>query len=1023
MKKKTQRNKRFVIPAAVSSVIVVLIGFSQLFDYYKQSKEVIVPMLVLALFLLISLLIILFIIFKNASNAPFPAFIVPLLLFCFSTVQTVFIGGSFYFFAVCFCVAITSALYYRPSQLLSYLIFTYAVILTMLITNVLLMGAVPLKIMVLGFATYAVSTIFLYIIIRTSAKKSSIQQRTKDYFLTLPANSHTATVLMDKSNQIFYISTAMSEYFRIKTPDRISGMSVLDIVSSLQLKYLLAEMISERRTHTEYPPETIWEVDSVTADSPYKEKRYFQVFYDELPDGVSGKFLSMSDITPVMQAKIAAEHADMAKSTFLAKTSHEIRTPMNTIMGMVELILRKDTEADVHENAVNIKQAGSNLLIIINDILDFSKLESGKMEIDNGDYLFTSLIHDTINIIRVRLIDKPILFIANIDSKLPRCLCGDMIRVRQILINILGNAVKFTERGLISFTAAGTLIDETHIKLKFTVADTGLGIKYEDMHKLFTGFVQLDISRNANNDGTGLGLTISRKICHLMGGDITVESEYGKGSTFTVELVQEIRDLAPLAYIASEKQKYILIYERKQVYADSIACSITNLGAIAEIVSDTQRFASALETDVYDFIFVESFLFLEAWNIVGEKGVQSTLVILKELNETSLYPNISTITMPASVMSIANILNGEKENSFIEDGMRNLHFIAPSAHILVVDDVATNLKVAKGLMSSYQLQIECVLSGIDAVSVVKESACSTEKRFDIVFMDHMMPVMDGIEALKAIRALENDQYFQSLPIVMLTANAVVGMKDMFLASGFNDYISKPIDIAQLDEILSRWIPPFKKQRADSAPRLHDETVSFSINGIDAKKGLDMAGGSTDVYREILATYVKDAKARLVMLYTFEQSVKTMAPDEKSLSLFTTHVHALKSASASIGALALSYAALTLETAGKSVDLAVIKQDLSTFCKDLSGLIDGIESAIQERNVDGMETIAESDREELLSLKEALQNENIGIIDNIFDALMRRRWGPNIRERLSLIGDSILLSEFGEAVKILNELVG
>jgi signal transduction histidine kinase/CheY-like chemotaxis protein len=1027
MKKKTQENKQFVVPMVVNSAIVVLIVFSQLFDsvFFNRQAEVSADsILFLELLLLIFLLVILFVVFKNVSDASLLAFIVPLLLFCFSAAQTVFTGGSFYFFIVCFCISINGALYYRPRALLFYLIFMYAAILAMLMSDVLVMGAIPLKIALMGFATYAASTAFLYIIIRASVRKNGVSHGTKNYFLTLSANSHNLTALMDKSNRVFYISAAMSEYFQIKTPDYIFGTPVLDVVNSLQIKHLLAEMISERRVCTGRSSKTIWEVDvsSASANTTHKEKRYFQVFYDELLDGVSSRFLSMSDITPIMQAKIAAERADMVKSTFLAKTSREIRTPMNTIMGMVELILRKDTEADIYENAVNIKQAGSNLLGIINDILDFSKLESGKMEINRGDYLFTSLIHDVINIIRVRLIDKSVLFIANIDSELPRRLSGDVVRVRQVLLNVLGNAVKFTEQGYISLAVVGDPEDETHIRLKFTASDTGIGVKPEDIHKLFTGFVQLDTNRGANNEGTGLGLTISRKICRLMDGDIAVESEYGKGSTFTIELVQEIIDPAPIAYVASEKQKRILIYEKRRVYADSIACSIANLGAAAEIVSDAQQFTSALETDAYDFIFVESFLFLEARNAAEEKYVRAPFVILAELNETSLHSNISTITMPASVTSIANILNGERENGSIENRKRNFRFIAPSARILVVDDVTTNLKVAKGLMSSYQLQIECVLSGMEAVEVVKESSLSEGKRFDVVFMDHMMQVMDGIETLKAIRELGNDRYFQNLPVVMFTANAVVGMKDMFLANGFNDYISKPIDIARLDEILSRWIPQSKKQKADDAAYPYDETVSFRIKGVDMGKGLDMAGGSTDVYKDILVAYVKDAKSRLVVLCTFGRSIRTEFPDKKSLSVFITQVHALKSASASIGALSLSSEALALETAGKGANVSVIKQNLSAFCENLSSLIDRIESAMPRQETGGMETVSEGDKEELLLLKEALQNENIGAIDEVFDAIMRRDWGANIRERLSLIGDSILLSEFEEAVKILNELI-
>jgi CheY-like chemotaxis protein/nitrogen-specific signal transduction histidine kinase len=389
------------------------------------------------------------------------------------------------------------------------------------------------------------------------------------------------------------------------------------------------------------------------------------------------------------QTRLAVE-ASRAKSSFLARMSHEIRTPMNVVVGLAEVLLRRDLPADAAKEVRHIKQAGISLLSIINDILDFSKIEAGKMDIADAEYSFSTLIRDMEDIIRFRIADKPVDLTTRIDAGLPDRLRGDMNRVRQILLNLLGNAVKYTRRGSVTFSVSGTMPGDGTIRLSFEVADTGIGIRQEDMEELFNSFRRIDVQSHRDIEGTGLGLTIARSLCRAMGGDLTAASVYGKGSVFTAVLIQNVVERRPQSMPAAQKTS------------------------------------------------------------------------------------------------------------------RKYTFIAPEAEVLVVDDLPGNLLVVEGLLAPYRMHLSTCLNGREAVDLIMK------RPFDLVLMDHMMPVMDGVEATLAVRALDEERC-RTMPVVALTANAVSGMREMFLENGFNDFLSKPIDVAQLDSLLTRWIPADKRR--------------------------------------------------------------------------------------------------------------------------------------------------------------------------------------------------------------------
>jgi signal transduction histidine kinase/DNA-binding response OmpR family regulator len=538
----------------------------------------------------------------------------------------------------------------------------------------------------------------------------------------------------------------------------------------------------------------------------------------------------------------AAEAASESKSRFLANMSHEMRTPLNAIIGLSELELgAANLEGDSFVNVENIYTAGMSLLGIINDILDISKIESGRFSLVPAVYDVPSMINDTINLNIVNIGSKPIQFRLHIDGSLPLKLEGDELRIKQIFNNLLSNAIKYTDAGFVDWYIS-CVREGNRTKVTSTVRDTGRGISEEEQEELFDDDFQTSLKASYYVDGSGMGLSITFNLIKLMGGTISLESELGKGSAFTVEFFQK---------------------------------------------------AAGDE-------------------VIGE--------------ETAV--NLSQLRYAAHRRS--------RNQNLIRADMSY-------AAVLVVDDVDINLDVARGMLKLYKLRIDCVTSGQEAVDRIREEKI----RYSAIFMDHMMPGMDGIEAVRIIRNEINTEYARTIPIIALTANALKGNDEMFLRNGFQAFLSKPIDIIRLDQILHQWVrdknkekdlpsalPPASSEETKKTEKkntgLIEELESLEIN---ATAALARFANDKESYLHILGSFVVHAPSFIETLRAFKDK-----DISQNLESYRITAHSIKGSGRGIGADKLGDMAEKLEFAAKGGDVAFIEVNNGIFIEAMEKFI-------------------------------------------------------------------------------------
>lgn len=556
----------------------------------------------------------------------------------------------------------------------------------------------------------------------------------------------------------------------------------------------------------------------------------------------------------------AAKIASNAKSSFLAMMSHEMRTPLNAIIGLSELSLEIDDMTDeLYTNLTNIRNAGSGLLSIISDILDISKIETSKLELNPTDYELATSLNDALIQSALHGIDKKIEFRLTIDSNVPARLFGDELRVKQILINLLSNAYKYTDTGIISL-AISCVHEADDVIMRAEISDSGKGILKEHLDNVFEDFFQVDMATSRSVMGTGLGLPIARRLARMMSGEIKAKSIIGKGSTFTAWIRQRV------------------------VSADFISPNV--------------------------------------------------IAALQQLNYTDDRRTRKAATP---------------------------QFLLPYVRVLVVDDVPTNLAVAAGMLKRYRIKTDCVASGQEAIDAMER----TDVKYNAIFMDHLMPGMDGVEATAQIRAMPNE-YAQTIPIIALTANATVGNEEMFLYSGFQAYISKPIELPKLDSVLRDWLYNEQMEKC------------YRIEGLDFGSGMERFDGDARTYFNIMRTFVSHTLPILS-----ELEVVT----EANLRAYMVQVHGIKGSASGIMAGEVTAAAAALEEAAKTDNLAYIQANNAPFLSLTHKLVSDIDRLLQEIfPVRNKRTADKPDERRLMRVLSACAQHDMIEIDNAIDAL-------------------------------------
>ena len=667
---------------------------------------------------------------------------------------------------------------------------------------------------------------------------------------------------------------------------------------------------------------------------------------------------STGQIYKIIEALIDAEQS---KDDFLSNVSHEIRTPVNTICGMSEMALREADFDKMRDEVYDIQDAGRNLMSLVSDILDFAQLQQGKMNLEEEAYNITSTINDIINMSMARRGDKPIELIVDCAADIPCSLLGDEKKIRRVIMNLVDNAIKFTSEGCVGIQVNAR--KETYgINLCVTVTDTGIGMSQDSMEKLFESFSQVDTRRNRQKGGVGLGLAISKALVQKMGGTITVRSRLGKGSILRFVVPQKVLNNEPIVHVKNREAIHAATYFNlekfgmsaiRDEYTNNIYHMIQNLQVKCHVCRNLAELKRRVSHEKFTHIFIGLKEYREDESYFDDLAQNNRIIVVIDRSEEKYLSNPDLLRMykPLNLLPVVSILNGTR-GSVGTQMVRQNKFTAPTAHVLVVDDNRMNIRVVEGLLKEYQIKVSSAISGQEALEMIENMS------YDFVFMDHMMPEMDGIETLHRIRD-KVGHYYQKVPIIALTANAAPGNREMFLEEGFDDFVAKPVELSVLERVLRRNLPEEKlifqppddgealeivpekvsQEEAVHEPEPVEEIdspqgeVVLEIGDLDVKTGLMYCGGRQP-YLDILKMCCEEGEQNRQNLQDLYET--------KNWKDYTIKVHALKSTMLSIGAHSLSEKAKALELAGKQENTAYIIQYHNPMMEEYLQVIEMLE---------------------------------------------------------------------------------
>ncbi len=680
---------------------------------------------------------------------------------------------------------------------------------------------------------------------------------------------------------------------------------------------------------------------TLSVETP-EGKRFYNYRVDPLShEGEPlGWLVISSDTTELVGARNRAESAVRSKAAFLANMSHELRTPMNAVLGMNELLSRTELSPIQKNYATQMRSSATLLLSIINDILDFSRIEDRKMELSPSAYRTSELLRDVTNLIAVRIAEKELSFTVDVDPDVPDKLAGDAVRVKQILINLLNNAVKFTRRGSVSLIVKADRVSSDRVAVAFTVKDTGIGIPRHKQSELFERFSRIAHAGSASIEGTGLGLSICKGLVTLMDGTLSLESEEGKGSSFTAQITQGIPpDSGRFAQYPAVAGKALLAFDPDPAVRDSLSAMARHAGISARFCSVAADFSEALGER--DFAWTHVVL---SWRSAAREcaaavsrfpGVRwLALLSLNDFIGEGKPAGVDFVFKPLFVDTFADFL-ASRPVDFSKTlplsstlGVDGHWFRASDARILVVDDNTVNLKVIRGFLESFDITVDEAESGEAAV------AMAGRERYDLVFMDHIMPGMDGIETTGRIRALPGRDL---VPIVALTANTGAANRELYQRAGMNDTLFKPVDFNELVTCLRKWLSPEKvmTEQENARPVLVRAPIEGGgdwVIGLDLEAGIGYTGSRKNL-ETVLRVFNRTAPRMLEQLEAGRHS--------GDQAKFRIAVHSLKSSCANIGAGGLSAHAAALEEAILSGNAEAVDTLFATVHGELSAVIGNV----------------------------------------------------------------------------------